>query len=166
MTYITWVFKLTNPTKLTDRMKEIFKLPHLECYHDEDANVMYHIWVKKPTSEQLKSGLTKVFDEYVNLRKNLGGNIHWLADTQKIGVISIDDQAWLEKVWNEMLFVKANVKTHAVIIGNDVFAKYAMEKFKKAMLDKYQDKNLFLATFPDKDAAYAWFKSCESADAA
>jgi len=147
-------------------MKEIFKLPHLECYYDEDANVMFHIWIKKPTSEQLKNGLKQVFDEYVKLRKGLGGNIHWLADTQKIGVISIDDQAWLEKVWNEMLFVQANVKTHAVIIGNDVFAKYAMEKFKKAMLEKYKDKNLYLATFADKDQAYDWFKSCERADAA
>lgn len=147
-------------------MKEIFKLPHLECHYDEDANVMYHIWVKKPTSEQLKNGLTKVFDEYVSLKKKMGGNIHWLADTQKIGVISIDDQAWLEKVWNEMLFVKANVKTHAVIIGNDVFAKYAMEKFRLAMLQKYTDKDLHLATFPDKAAAYAWFTSCDEADAA
>jgi|SRR5690606_9607363 len=147
-------------------MKEIFKLPHLECYYDEDANVMFHTWIKKPTSEQLKSGLKKVFDEYVSLRKQLGNNIHWLADTQKIGVISIDDQAWLEKVWNEMLFVQANIKTHAVIIGNDVFAKYAMEKFKKAMLEKYKDRNLHLATFPDKAQAYDWFRSCESADAA
>jgi hypothetical protein len=146
-------------------MKEIFKQPYLECYYDEDANVLFHIWVKKPNSEQLKGGLTKVFDEYVSLRKKVGGNIHWLADTQKIGVISIDDQAWLEKVWNEMLFVKANVKTHAVIIGNDVFAKYAMEKFKKAMLEKYKDKDLHLATFPGKEAAYDWFKSCEKAGA-
>ena len=147
-------------------MDNIFKEPHLECYYDEEANVMFHIWVKKPNSEQLRSGLTRVFNEYTGLKRKKGSDIHWLADTQKIGVISIDDQAWLEKVWNEMLFVKAGVKTHAVIIGNDVFAKYAMEKFKKTMMEKYKDKNLHLATFPDKASAYEWFKRCESANAA
>jgi hypothetical protein len=147
-------------------MQTIFKEPYLECYYDEAANVMFHVWVKKPTSEQLRSGLTRVYNEYTNLKRKKGGDIHWLADTQKIGVISIDDQAWLEKTWNEMLFVKAGVKTHAVIIGNDVFAKYAMEKFKKTMLDRYKDKNLHLATFPSKDEAYEWFKRCESANAA
>lgn len=147
-------------------METIFKEPYLECYYDEEANIMFHVWIKKPNSEQLRSGLTRVFNEYTGLKRKRGGDIHWLADTQNIGVISIDDQAWLEKVWNEMLFVKAGVKTHAVIIGNDVFAKYAMEKFKKTMTEKYKDKNLHLATFPEKAAAYEWFKDCESADAA
>ncbi|MFO7257291.1 MAG: hypothetical protein DIU61_006325 [Bacteroidota bacterium] len=147
-------------------METIFKEPHLECYYDEDANVMFHVWIKKPSSEQLREGLTRVFNEYTNMKKKKGGNIHWLADTQKIGVVSIDDQGWLEKVWNEMLFVKAGVKTHAVIIGNDVFAKYAMEKFKKTMMERYRDQNLYLATFPSKEEAYAWFKECERANAA
>ena len=62
-----------------------------------------------------------------------------------------------------MLFNKAGVKSHAVIIGNDVFAKYAMEKFKNSMQELYADKRLHLETFPDKDAAYQWFKVIESA---
>jgi len=40
-----------------------------------------------------------------------------------------------------MLFIKAGVRAHAVIIGADVFAKYAMEKFKTTMQTKYADKN-------------------------
>ena len=61
-----------------------------------------------------------------------------------------------------MLFVKAGVKAHAVFIGSDVFAKYAMEKFKTAMQTKYADKNLHLDTFKNKEEAYKWFKSIES----
>jgi hypothetical protein len=79
-----------------------------------------------------------------------------------MGVVTIDDQGWLQKVWNDMLFIKAGVKSHAVIIGNDVFAKYAMEKFKTSMQELYADKNLRLETFPDKDSAYKWFQSIEA----
>jgi len=73
----------------------------------------------------------------------------------------VDDQGWLQRVWNETLFVKAGVKTHAVIIGDDVLARYAMEKFKKTMQKQYVDKNLHLETFSDKESAYSWFKSVE-----
>jgi hypothetical protein len=142
-------------------MKEIFKQPYLECFYDEDANVMFHAWIRKPSSDELKTGLTRVCNEYMNLRKARGSNIHWLGDTRKFGVVSVDDQGWLEKVWNEMLFVKANVRTHAVVIGNDVFVKYAMEKWKNSMMEKHKDTNLHMATFPEKDEAYRWFKECE-----
>ncbi|MNC95431.1 hypothetical protein D3C83_125500 [compost metagenome] len=73
----------------------------------------------------------------------------------------MDDQGWLQKVWNETLFVKAGVKSHAVIIGEDIFAKYAMEKFKKNMQEQFADRNLQIETFPDKESAYKWFKSIE-----
>jgi len=142
-------------------MKLLFKESYLECYLDEDARVLFHVWLNKPTSEQLRGGLTRVYNEYLAHKKSFTIPLHWLADTQKIGVITIDDQGWLEKVWNEMLFVKAGVRAHAVIIGNDVFAKYAMEKFKNNMQAKYTDKNLHLETFKDKDDAYKWFKSIE-----
>lgn len=142
-------------------MKEIFKEPYLECFYDEDANVMFHIWIRKPASDELRTGLTRVCNEYMKLKNARGSNIHWLGDTRKFGVVSVDDQGWLEKTWNEMLFVKADVKTHAVIIGNDVFVKYAMDKFKNNMMEKYKDRNLHMETFPEKDGAYKWFKECE-----
>lgn len=143
-------------------MKQLFKENYLECYLDEEAKVLFHVWTSKPTSEQLRNGLTRVFNQYNTHKKSFSTPLHWLGDTQKIGVITIDDQGWLEKVWNEMLFVKAGVRAHAVIIGSDVFAKYAMEKFKTSMQAKYADKNLFLETFKDKDEAYKWFKSIEN----
>ena len=69
----------------------------------------------------------------------------------------IADQKWLDETWNELLFVDAGVKTHAVIIGDDAFTKYAMEKFKKTMNQKYASKKIILETFKDEEAAYAWF---------
>jgi hypothetical protein len=142
-------------------MKSLFKEVTLECFLDEEARVLFHIWYGKPSSYNFRESLMRIYDEYMIHKKEFDTPLHWLADTQSLGVVSIDDQGWLEKVWNETLFVKAGVKTHAVIIGSDVFAKHAMEKFKKSMQQKYANKNLYLETFPNKDSAYKWFKSIE-----
>ncbi len=47
-------------------------------------------------------------------------------------------------------------------VGNDVFAKYAMEKFKKTMNIKYAAQNILLETFKDEKDAYGWFKRLNS----
>ena len=141
-------------------MKPLFKEPVLECFLDTDAKVLFHVWLSKPTNEQFKQGLTKVFDQYQIYKKEISP-LHWLGDTRLLGVISLESQGWLEKTWNDMLFQKAGVKSHVVIIGTDVFAKYAMEKFKTSMQTKYVDRKLFLETFPDKESAYKWFKQIE-----
>ena len=142
-------------------MKSLFKEVTLECFLDSDARVLFHIWYGKPTSHSFRDGLMRVCNEYIIHKKNFDTPLHWLADTRSLGVVTVDDQGWLQRVWNETLFVKAGVKSHAVIIGDDVFAKYAMEKFKKTMQEQYADKNLHLETFEDKESAYKWFKTIE-----
>lgn len=142
-------------------MKSVFNEPYLECFFDEDDRVLFHVWKRKPTSDEFRGGLTKVYNAYIEHQKTQSRPIHWLGDTREMGVLSMEDQGWLDKVWNEMLFIKAGVKVHAVLIGKDVFAKYAMEKFKKNMNEKYAAQNLRLDTFEDKEAAYTWFKSLD-----
>ncbi len=146
-------------------MKTIFKEDYLECFYDEANSVLFHVWIRKPSSEEFKDGLTRVYDTYLSYKKT-GTLLHWLGDTRNMGVLSIDVQQWLDEVWNEMLFVKAGVKTHAVIVGKDVFAKYAMDKFKNAMMEKFAAQKIHLDTFEDREAAYEWFKSVEKDRAA
>ena len=141
-------------------MKTLFSEDSLDCFFDEDANILFHVWKRKPKGDEFRAGLAKVRNEYINLKKT-NPVLHWLGDTRLLGVVSIEDQGWLDKVWNEMLFVKAGVRTHAVIIGTDIFAKYAMEKWKKSMQSKYTAQQLQLETFPTKEDAYKWFKSIE-----
>lgn len=143
-------------------MKNLFKTDYLECFIDEDSLVLFHAWLRKPTSKEFREGLTNVSNEFVKHKNDKKVLLNWLGDTLKVGVLSIEDQGWLDRVWNEMLFVKAGVKTHAVIVGNDVFAKYAMEKWKNNMIKKYTGQNLHLETFVDKVAAYKWFKSIDN----
>ena len=144
-------------------MKTVFSLDYLDCFFDEDANVLFHVWKKKPKGDEFRTGLMKVRDEYLNFKKT-HPVLHWLGDTRLLGVVSIEDQGWLDKVWNELLFVKAGVRSHAVIIGTDIFAKYAMEKWRKSMQAKYAGQNLLLDTFPTKEDAYKWFKAGEKAN--
>jgi hypothetical protein len=141
-------------------MKSLFSEDYLDCFIDDEANVLFHVWKRKPKGEEFRTGLTKVYDEYNRLKKS-ERLLHWLGDTQLLGVVAIEDQGWLDKTWNEMLFVKAGVRTHAVIIGTDIFAKYAMEKWKKSMQAKYTTQTLLIETFPNKDDAYKWFKVSE-----
>lgn len=140
-------------------MKKIFSRDYLDCFLDEEAMVLFHVWLRKPTSPEFRDGLLSVAKEFTDYKAKHGKSLHWLGDTRNVGVLSIEDQGWLDRVWNETLFVKAGVKNHAVIIGKDVFAKYAMEKFKTNMTTKYAGKNLHLETFEDKDSAYKWFAS-------
>ena len=142
-------------------MESLFKEPVLECFLDRNSKILFHVWTNKPTHDQFKNGLTKVFDQYQIYKKEISP-LHWLGDTRLLGVLSLESQGWLERSWNDMLFLRAGVKSHAVIIGTDVFAKYAMEKFKTSMQGKYKDKKLFLETFSDKESAYQWFKNIET----
>jgi hypothetical protein len=141
-------------------MKTLFSEDYLECSFDEDHKILFHAWKRKPTGDEFRNGLMKVYDHYIAHRK-IHPILHWLGDTRLMGVLALAEQTWLDQVWNELLFVKAGAKTHAVILGNDTFAKYAMEKFKKSMLAKYAEQNLHIETFVDQASAYAWFKEAE-----
>jgi hypothetical protein len=141
-------------------MQTIFSEDFLDCFFDQEAKVFFHVWKRKPKGDEFRNGLTKVYNEYMSHKKQ-HPVLHWLGDTRLMGVVSMEDQTWLDKVWNEMLFVKAGVKTHAIIIGTDIFAKYAMEKFNKSMQTKYASQNLLMGTFPDKETSYTWFKESE-----
>jgi hypothetical protein len=144
-------------------MKSLFSEDYLDCFIDDEAKVLFHVWKRKPKGEEFRTGLTKVYDEYNRIKKS-ENLLHWLGDTQLLGVVPIEDQGWLDKTWNEMLFVKAGVTTHAVIIGSDIFAKYAMEKWKKSMQAKYT-ASLQIETFANKEEAYKWFKASEKSTA-
>lgn len=143
-------------------MTTLFEEDFLVCRFDEDNNILYHVWLDKVKGNMFRDGLLKVLDIYINLKKEQP-LIHWLGDTRKLSVLPMDDQKWLDEIWNELLFVEAGVKTHAVIIGDDAFAKYAMEKFKKTMNERYAEQKIKLETFKDEEEAYEWFRELNSA---
>lgn len=138
-------------------MKVLFEQDSIICYYNEEEKVIYHKWLDKAKGDEFRGALLCVHDEFVKLKKDLPV-LHWLGDTRNLAVLPLDDQKWLDEVWNQLLFEKAGVKSHAVIVSNDVFVKYAMQKFCQTMNQKYAAQKVQLATFTSEEEAYDWFK--------
>lgn len=138
-------------------MKVLFEKESIICYLNEEEKVIYHKWLDKSKGDEFRGGLLQVYDEFVKLEKSMPV-LHWLGDVRNLGVLPMADQKWLDEVWNEMLFEKAGVKSHAVIVSNDVFVKYAMQKFSQTMTQKYAAQKIQLATFTSEEEAYDWFR--------
>jgi len=134
----------------------IFDLDYLTCTLDDEAAVLFHSWKRKATAEEFEAGLLKVYKVYLEQKPKFK-KLHWLGDTRNVGVLSLKTQKWLDEVWNETLFVKAGVTSHAVLVGEDVFVKYAMQKFAAHAEKLYSDQHLKMGVFATEKEAYDWF---------
>jgi hypothetical protein len=136
--------------------QKIFDLDYLTCTLDDEAAILFHAWKRKPTPEEFETGLMKVQSTYIQQKPKFN-KLHWLGDTKNVGVLSLKTQKWLDDVWNEALFIKAGVKTHAVLVGEDVFGKYAMQKFATHAEEIYKAQELKMGVFATEKEAYDWF---------
>jgi hypothetical protein len=134
----------------------LFDLDYLVCTLDTEAAVLFHEWKRKPTAEEFEGGLMKVYNTYQEQKPNFK-KLHWLGNTKNVGVLSLKTQKWLDEVWNDTLFVKGGVKTHAVLVGTDTFGKYAMQKFATNAEEHYKNQNLKMGVFNTEAEAYSWF---------
>ena len=129
----------------------------LLCELDDSLPVLRHYWKKAPSGEQFRSNLLKVLEEYKRLRQSYKG-LTWLADTTQLGELDEKMETWLVEEWEDLLFGKAGVKIHAVILGESIYADYPMENFKQDAEQKFQDYNVHLGVFSDQEEAYTWIK--------
>jgi hypothetical protein len=135
----------------------IFDNEFLSCELDDSLPVLRHYWKKSPSGEEFKLQLLKVLEEYEELKQPFQG-LAWLADTTQLGELDEETEAWLVEEWEDLLFVKAGVKIHAVILGESIFADYPMENFKRDAEQKFQDYNVHLGVFSSQEEAYSWIK--------
>jgi hypothetical protein len=96
---------------------------------------------------KFRENLIQVQQEYVTLTKSYN-NLAWLADTTVLGELDEETEKWLAEEWQDLLFREAGVKIHAVILGEDIFADYPMEKFKMDAAVKFNQFNVQLKYFP------------------
>ncbi len=129
----------------------------LLCELDDSLPVLRHYWKKAPTGEQFKSNLLKVLEEYRPLSLSFR-DLAWLADTAELGELDEKTETWLVEEWEDLLFVKSDVKIHAVILGESIYADYPMENFKQDAEEKFQTYNVHLGVFSDQEEAYSWIK--------
>ena len=135
----------------------IFDNEFLLCELDDSLPVLRHYWKKAPSGEQFRSNLLKVLEEYRPLSLSFK-ELAWLADTAELGELDEKTETWLVEEWEDLLFVKSDVKIHAVILGESIYADYPMENFKQDAEEKFQTYNVHLGVFSDQEEAYSWIK--------
>ena len=129
----------------------------LLCELDDSLPVLRHYWKKAPTGEQFRSNLLKVLEEYRPLSLSFK-DLAWLADTTELGELDEKTETWLVEEWEELLFVKSDVKIHAVILGESIYADYPMENFMLDAEQKFQEFDVHLGVFSNQNDAYAWIR--------
>jgi len=135
----------------------IFDNEFVKCELDDSLPVLRHKWKFELPGEEFKTNLRRVLEEYEALKKTYA-RLAWLADTTHLGELDEGVDEWLVNVWEDLLFKKAGVKIHAVILGASIFADYPMEKFKLDAEDKFREYNVHLGVFSSEKEAYDWIK--------
>jgi hypothetical protein len=124
---------------------------------DDSLPVLKHRWKKEPSGQHFREMLVKILGYYQQYCRKYN-DLAWLADTQLLGELDEQTEKWLADVWDEKLFGEGGVKFHAVILGDDLFAEYAMEKFKMEA-EKKRDRDVQLGVFIDEEEAYDWIRT-------
>jgi hypothetical protein len=135
----------------------IFENDAVICELDDSLPVLRHRWKHETTGEEFKSNLLHILEEFENL-KNSYAMLAWLADTTLLGELDEDTEFWLVDEWEDLIFVNGDVKIHAVILGNNIFADYPMEQFKKDAEQKFDHFNVHLGVFSNLQEAYRWIR--------
>ncbi len=135
----------------------IFENEALTCELDDSLPVLRHRWKHAPDGEEFTSNLLKILGEFKKLKESYS-MLAWLADTTLLGELDEDTEHWLVDVWEDLLFAQREVKIHAVILGNSIFADYPMENFKQDAEQKFKDFDVHLGIFSNQHEAYQWIK--------
>jgi hypothetical protein len=134
---------------------KILESEYLICELDDTIPVFKHRWLRNPEPEEFLYGLTSMQKEYLKVKDDYE-DLKWLADTQQLEELDPETKEWLNADWDQMLFVEAGVKTHAVVRGPDLYADYPMEIFKLVAAKKYHELGVKLEVFEDEAQAYEW----------
>ena len=133
----------------------IYENEFVKCELDDSIPLLRHRWLSPPPGEEFKFNLLRILEEYIQLKKSYA-NLAWLADTKLLGELDQDVEEWLVDEWESLLFNKAGVQIHAVILGESIFADYPMEKFKSDSEEKFKTKKIRLGVFESELEAMDW----------
>lgn len=136
--------------------KKIFEESYISCTLNDSIPVLSHCWLSHTSADNFRNALIRMADTFKELKKTYP-NLTWLGDTTHLGVLSLETQTWLKERWTDYMF-NAGVRQHALIVPKDVFAKFAMNKFKDNADAKHHD--LQTGHFTDEKSALAWLKKC------
>lgn len=135
----------------------IFENESIVCELDDALPVLRHRWKHNMEGAPFRNYLMKVLEEYKKLKHSYS-LLAWLADTTLLGELDEETELWLVDVWEDLLFAQREVKIHAVILGNSIYADYPMENFKLDAEQKFKDFDVHLGVFSNQHDAYTWIR--------
>ncbi len=135
----------------------IFDNEFVTCELDDSLPVLRHKWKHELDGSDFMKNVQRVLVEYEK-RKDEYSHLAWLADTTYLGELSEEVDEWLVNEWEDLLFKRAGVRIHAVILGASIFADYPMEKFKLDAEEKFRALNVHLGVFSNQKEAYEWIR--------
>ncbi len=135
-------------------VKTLFEESYITCYFDDSIPVLAHRWKGHVSNENFRAVLMRMVATFKQLKEEYP-TLAWLGDTTHLGVLSLDTQAWLKEKWTPIL-LEAGVRHHALIVPKDVFAKFAMNKFKDNIDAHHTD--MLAGHFPDEKMANEWLR--------
>ncbi len=136
----------------------VFENEFVVCELDDSLPVLKHRWKKEMPGSAFRDNLLVIHQHYLQFSKQYE-RLAWLADTQLLGEVDEETEVWFSEVWDDLLFRVAQVKYHAVILGDDFFAEYPMEKFKLEAEEKFKTFHVQLGIFTDEEEAYDWIRT-------
>ena len=138
--------------------RQIFENEWVTCLLDDSLPVLKHVWKKETPGEIFRQNLLTIVNHYIGFLPDYP-HLAWLADTQKLGEVDEETEIWFTEVWENLLFKQAGVMIHAVILGEDFYADYPMEKFKMDAERKFKNKGIRLGVFLNEEDAYEWIRT-------
>ena len=136
----------------------LYEDEYVICELDESVPLLKHRWKEAPPGRVFRENLIKIQQLYLKQSRHYS-NLAWLADTQSLGEVDEETEKWFSEVWDDLLFNQAGVKIHAVILGEDLFEEYPMEKFKMDAEEKFKQLGVQLEVFSDEEEAYDWIRT-------
>ena len=136
----------------------VFENEHVICELDDALPVLKHRWKKEIPGPIFRENLIIIHQHYLKLSK-IYDYLAWMADTKLLGEVDEETEQWFKDTWEDLLFNKAQVKIHAVILSEDFYAEYPMEKFKLDAEDKFKNQGVQLGVFTEEDEAYDWIRT-------
>ena len=136
----------------------VYENEYVICELDDSIPVLKHQWKKETPGIIFRENLVVIQQYFIEYCKDYE-RLMWLADTELLGEVDQETEDWFINVWEDLLFIKAKVKFHALILGEDLFAEYPMEKFKLHAEEKYKAHKVQLEVFSDEEEAYEWLRT-------
>ncbi|MFZ6027372.1 MAG: hypothetical protein ACOYYS_06625 [Chloroflexota bacterium] len=128
-------------------MQTVKEFPYLKVMWDEETRSMISQWYGGHIGRNIKEGLDVALEEY---KKKLPG-AQWIGDTTDIGVIGLEEQAWIDKDWFPR-FLATEVQFMAVVQPKSAVAKMMVDQ----IVSKVPGTRLTIFNCASLEEARAW----------